>query len=52
MNFLPAVLLWRHDEVVVWLERQKRNSVTIDQSPKDDDARQEEAPAFFAERSR
>jgi hypothetical protein len=25
MNFLPAVLLWRHDEVVVWLERQKRN---------------------------
>ena len=36
MNFLPAVLLWRHDEVVVWLERQKRNSVTIDQSPKNE----------------
>ena len=36
MNFLPAVLLWRHDEVVVWLERQKRNSVTIDRSPKNE----------------
>ncbi len=36
MNFLPAVLLWRHDEVVVWLERQKRNSVTIDRSSKNE----------------
>ena len=36
MNFLPAVLLWRHDEVVVWLERQNRNLVTIDRSPKNE----------------
>ena len=28
VNFLPAVLLWRHDEVVGWLERQQRHPVT------------------------
>ena len=32
-NFLPAELLWRHDEVVGWLERQQRHPVTIDESP-------------------
>ena len=32
-SFLPAVLLWRHDEVAVWLERQQRQPVTTDQAP-------------------
>ena len=36
VNFLPAVLLWRHDEVVAWLERQQRHRVKIDQSPKNE----------------
>jgi hypothetical protein len=29
VNFLPAVLLWRHDEIAGWLERNKRDSATI-----------------------
>jgi hypothetical protein len=36
VNFLPAVMLWRHDEVVGWLERQQRDRVKIDQSPKNE----------------
>ena len=36
VNFLPAVMLWRHDEVVGWLERQQRHRVKIDQSPKNE----------------
>ena len=32
-NFLPAVLLWRHNEVAGWLERQQRHPVTIDRAP-------------------
>ena len=32
-NFLPAVLLWRHDEVAGWLERQQRQPVTTEQAP-------------------
>jgi hypothetical protein len=32
-NFLPAVLLWRHDKVAGWLERQQRHPVTSDQAP-------------------
>ena len=36
VNFLPAVMLWRHDEVVGWLERQQRHRVRIDQAPKNE----------------
>jgi hypothetical protein len=36
VNFLPAVMLWRHDEVVGWLERQQRHRVKIDQAPKNE----------------
>jgi hypothetical protein len=34
MNFLPAVMLWRHDEVVGWLERQQRQRAKIDRVAK------------------
>jgi hypothetical protein len=33
VNFLPAVLLWQHDEIGGWWERHKRDSMTSDQSP-------------------
>jgi uncharacterized protein YggT (Ycf19 family) len=36
VNFLPAVLLWRHDEIAGWLERHKRDPVTSDQSPRNE----------------
>ena len=36
VNFLPAVMLWRHDEVVGWLVRQQRHRVKIDQAPKNE----------------
>ena len=32
-NFLPAVVLWRHDEVVEWLERLQRRPATNIEPP-------------------
>ena len=50
VNFLPATLLWRHNEVAGWLERQQRHPVTIDQARSNemlDRARARRGIAFF-----
>src|SRR5262245_3664219 len=33
VNFLPALILWRHDEIIQWRERQQRQPVANDRPP-------------------
>jgi hypothetical protein len=47
VNFLPAVLLWRHDEIAGWSERRKRDSATIPRNEMVDRARSRRGIVLF-----